>query len=90
MHMKTILSLFLDVSENVPKNMIGDPLRIEQVLLNLTNNAIKFTQQGEVILKVDCINDYENLLTLQFSVIDTGIGMTQDQAENLFKPIYSS
>lgn len=68
------------VSPNVPKKIIGDPLRISQVLLNLCSNSIKFTDSGSIIIKFDFINNQ-----LYFSVHDTGIGMTQAQLDSIFE-----
>ncbi len=66
--------------------LIGDPLRIQQVLLNLINNAIKFTDHGEIIIRVEPLEQSEGHVTLQFSVQDTGIGLTQEQIDKLFAP----
>lgn len=68
------------VSPNVPKKIIGDPLRISQVLLNLCSNSIKFTDSGSIIIKFDYIDNQ-----LCFSVHDTGIGMTQSQLDSIFE-----
>ena len=69
---------------DVPDYFCGDPLRLKQVLLNLTTNAIKFTEKGKVTVSVECVangNDWEGL---RFSVADTGIGMSPEQQANLF------
>ena len=70
---------------NIPPTLIGDPLRIGQVLLNLCSNAIKFTEVGEVELAFRCLSSNETDLTLQISVRDTGIGMTPDMQHRLFQ-----
>jgi PAS domain S-box-containing protein len=67
----------------LPRFVHTDPLRIKQLLLNLVGNAIKFTKKGAVIISLSC--DRENEL-LQFSIIDTGIGLTEQQLSRLFKP----
>ena len=79
------LELLVNIDENVPKNLHGDPLRLGQILINLTNNAAKFTHEGEIVIitKVEKV-DGDNI-TLQFSVKDTGIGMTSEQQDRLFK-----
>jgi len=81
------LELIFDIAKEVPAKVKGDPLRLSQVLINLINNAIKFTQEGEVILKITMTKeDEENKKgVLLFEVIDTGIGMTKEQISKLFK-----
>lgn len=76
------LALQLFVDDNVPEYVRGDPLRISQVLLNLLNNAVKFTAKGHVILRV-VVRDEERHL-LRFSVEDTGIGIEAEKAQHLF------
>ncbi|MEO5331581.1 MAG: response regulator [Magnetococcus sp. YQC-5] len=72
------------VDPNVPLNLIGDPLRLGQILINLTNNAVKFTKQGNIILSVTLDQLEEYLVTLHFKVEDSGIGMTEEQMGRLF------
>ena len=64
--------------------MKGDPLRLEQIITNLTTNAIKFTNQGEVNVRVKLSEEKEDKVKLHFSVTDTGIGLTKEQIEKLF------
>lgn len=78
------LELLIYVAPDVPIKMIGDPLRLEQVLINLINNAIKFTETGEIIVKIEWDNSGDKSY-LKSSVKDTGIGMTQDQCASLFQ-----
>jgi len=82
------LSLRFDVADNVPRFLVGDALRLGQVLVNLVNNAIKFTERGEVCLSVELrpapATQTGRGLELDFSVKDTGIGMTDDQVRRLF------
>ncbi len=79
------LELIFEISDDVPRFLIGDPLRIGQVLLNYGGNAIKFTDQGEISIAVSILEtDGDNVL-LQFEVRDTGIGMTEAQQALLFK-----
>ena len=65
---------------------VGDPTRITQVLTNLATNAVKFTEQGEVVLKLALEGDDDENLTLRFEVIDSGIGISPRQRERLFEP----
>jgi signal transduction histidine kinase/CheY-like chemotaxis protein len=70
----------------VQPNLIGDPLRLGQILINLVNNAIKFTQAGAVTVEVTAEDVAENATQLRFSVSDTGIGMSAEEVLNLFQP----
>ena len=78
------IEFIISKDENVPSGLIGDPLRLEQILLNLTNNAIKFTDKGEVIVKVAVDKQNRKGALVRFSVIDSGIGMTKAQMSGLF------
>ena len=84
-HQKGI-ELIVSVGENIPDRIEGDPIRLKQVLRNLTNNAIKFTDKGEVVIEIEKIKEDNTTLTLQFSVLDTGIGLSPEQIEGLFMP----
>ena len=79
------LELLLDTGVNVPPYLSGDPLRLGQVLTNLTNNAIKFTEKGEVAIITEVLEETETETLLQFTVCDTGIGMTPKQMAKLFQ-----
>ncbi|WDE03627.1 response regulator [Thalassomonas viridans] len=70
---------------DIPCNLIGDPLRLGQILLNLASNAVKFTENGEIAISVCCDSQDEKEAALSFSVKDTGIGMTQAQKDKLFQ-----
>lgn len=84
-HQKGI-ELIVSVGENIPDRIEGDPIRLKQVLRNLTNNAVKFTDKGEVVIDIEKIKEEKTTLTLQFSVSDTGIGLSPEQIERLFMP----
>lgn len=73
---------------DVPNYILGDPLRLTQVLLNLTNNSVKFTEKGQVVIRISLDHDFtsDQEVKLHFDVSDTGIGMTQEQVDKLFKP----
>ena len=79
------IELLFHVDTDVPRSLVGDPVRLRQVLLNLTGNAIKFTEHGEVVLSVTITGREEGRVVLAFSVRDTGIGMTEAQLANLFQ-----
>jgi signal transduction histidine kinase/DNA-binding response OmpR family regulator len=79
------LELLLKVEAGVPRHLVGDPLRLGQVLVNLGNNAVKFTEQGEVVISVHVLEQTRDSVKLQFSVRDTGIGMSVEQKAGLFK-----
>lgn len=79
------IELLIDVPADVPLNLIGDPLRLKQILLNLGSNAIKFTEQGDITLHVSTDRYTRKSVMLKFDVADTGIGMTDEQQEKLFQ-----
>ncbi|MBI4938069.1 MAG: PAS domain S-box protein [Nitrosomonadales bacterium] len=79
------LELLLETVLDVPPHLVGDPLRLGQVLVNLTANAIKFTDRGEVMVRAELEEETTEHVTLRFTVSDTGIGLTQEQAGKLFK-----
>jgi two-component system sensor histidine kinase/response regulator len=80
------LEFLAEVEKTVPQHLVGDPLRLGQVIANLIDNAIKFTEDGDVYLKVELLEQVGARARLRFSVKDTGIGMTPEQAAKLFQP----
>ena len=80
------LELILSLSEVCRQPLRGDVLRLEQVLLNLLGNALKFTDEGEIEVRVKTVQESDDTMVLQFSVRDTGIGMMPEQIEPLFAP----
>jgi signal transduction histidine kinase/ligand-binding sensor domain-containing protein/HPt (histidine-containing phosphotransfer) domain-containing protein/BarA-like signal transduction histidine kinase len=84
------LELIVKVHSDVPKHIKSDPVRLQQILVNLVSNAIKFTEQGHILIEValakqSLMADDRNQLTLEFSVSDTGIGLEQSTMNNLFQ-----
>jgi CheY-like chemotaxis protein len=73
------------VAREVPSHLIGDPMRLRQILVNLIGNAIKFTAEGEIVINVECKGEKEEGYDLLFSVTDTGIGISKEGAEKLFR-----
>ena len=80
------LEFIFDVAPDVPGTLLGDPLRLGQVLINLAGNAVKFTETGEVVVSVRLVISDADGHRLRFAVRDTGIGMTPDQMSHLFEP----
>src|SRR5439155_5803690 len=80
------LEVLFSASAAVPRVLEGDPLRLGQVLLNLTNNAIKFTEKGEIVVGVDLVATDADGVTLKFEVKDTGVGIDQAFMPALFDP----
>ena len=78
------LELVFDLPRNVPTAMVGDPMRLCQVLLNLANNAVKFTERGEITVGVRELARHGGRCELEFRVRDTGIGMTAEQCAHVF------
>jgi PAS domain S-box-containing protein len=79
------LELLFDVDAKVPTALRGDPLRLGQILVNLGNNAVKFTAKGEVVVGVETVSEDAQGAELHFWVKDTGIGMTHEQSERMFE-----
>jgi len=80
------LELHTLIKANVPDEVRGDPSRLRQILNNLISNALKFTENGEVSIVVETIEESNGFATIKFEVKDTGIGINEEDAEKLFKP----
>jgi len=80
------LELLLDMPPQLPFALVGDPSRLGQVLLNLGNNAVKFTHNGEIVVTVNLLEQDGASARLRFEVRDTGIGMSAEQQQRLFQP----
>ena len=79
------LELLFDVDPELPRDLKGDPLRLGQILVNLANNAVKFTDQGEIVIRAKLASREGDQVGARFSVRDTGIGMTPEQQAKLFQ-----
>jgi signal transduction histidine kinase/DNA-binding response OmpR family regulator len=84
-HQKAI-ELVCDVAPEVPAMVVGDPMRVRQVLMNLAGNAIKFTQTGHVAVRVSVAHESGDEFHLRFTVADTGIGISQEKQQFIFEP----
>jgi PAS domain S-box-containing protein len=82
---KENLKVLFHIDPRVPHLLVGDPLRLHQVLVNLCDNAIKFTEQGQVVLTTEMMEKSDKKAALRFSVRDTGIGMSAEQIDKLFQ-----
>ena len=79
------IELLFDTLPGMATNLIGDPLRLGQILVNLTNNAVKFTERGEVVVTTRMLESDDSRAKLEFIVADTGIGMSAEQQQRLFR-----
>ena len=79
------LELIFDIDPALPRRLKGDSLRIGQILINYANNAVKFTEQGEIVIAASVTEETEQDVLLRFSVRDTGIGLTREQIGKLFQ-----
>jgi signal transduction histidine kinase/ActR/RegA family two-component response regulator len=81
------LAFSMNISPNVPSRLLGDPMRLKQILINLLGNALKFTESGKIILGIRSLSQPDDpMISLEFNVKDTGIGIEDAQLEQLFKP----
>ncbi len=80
------LDLVITADPEVPRRLVGDPLRLSQVLINLTGNAVKFTESGEIVVQVTAAGGTDERVRLRFTVRDTGIGIEPERLSALFDP----
>ena len=80
------LEFLVHVAPGIPDQLIGDPIRLGQILTNCVNNAVKFTERGEIRINIELLERTGEKVELKFSVRDTGIGMTSEQSARLFQP----
>jgi PAS domain S-box-containing protein len=79
------IKLSTSIEKGIPENLIGDPTRLNQILLNLVGNAIKFTEKGEVKIRICLLSEDKDSVELEFSVIDTGIGIPDQKLGTIFE-----
>ena len=79
------LELLFNIDKGTPNYLVGDPLRLGQILVNYSNNAVKFTETGEILVSVNIVEETENDGLFRFAVKDTGIGLTEEQMGKLFQ-----
>jgi PAS domain S-box-containing protein len=81
------IELIFDIADDVPEHLVGDPLRLQQVLINLFSNAVKFTtgENKSIILYINVVREDKNDISLKFCVQDSGIGMSEDEIKHLFE-----
>lgn len=79
------LDIWFDIDPDVPEHLIADEFRLSQVLLNLGENAVKFTEHGRVVIKIACTRKTKTRVSLYFEVIDTGIGISPEQQNRVFE-----
>ena len=79
------LEILFRVDKNIPETIVSDPLRLNQVLTNLANNAVKFTEKGEISISCSLVEMFGDKARLRFAVRDTGIGITEEQQRKLFQ-----
>ncbi len=80
------LEFLAHVAPGIPEHLLGDPLRLGQILTNLVNNAVKFTERGEIRLDIELVERTGEKVQLKCSVRDTGVGLTREQSAKLFQP----
>jgi PAS domain S-box-containing protein len=79
------LELVTEYDNRIPEVLVGDPIRLHQIILNLVSNAVKFTNEGKITVSVKLVNENEEKSTIQFSVMDTGIGIAANKIDKVFE-----
>lgn len=79
------LTLFKEYDPNIPTVLLGDPVRLHQIILNLVSNAVKFTETGTITVSIQLISEDTEKATIKFAVTDTGIGIQENRIENIFE-----
>jgi signal transduction histidine kinase len=79
------IKLSYQIDERLPEHITADSVRLNQILMNLVSNPVKFTESGEVAISVECLEEDDERIVLDFSIKDTGIGMSLDKHEGIFE-----
>ncbi|MBC7408334.1 MAG: response regulator, partial [Arcicella sp.] len=79
------LSLIVEYDEKIPEVLAGDPVRLHQIIMNLVSNAVKFTSEGNIKVKVVLLKDTDKKVTVEFAIMDTGIGITTNKIDRIFE-----
>ncbi|HLF45485.1 MAG TPA: ATP-binding protein [Chitinophagaceae bacterium] len=79
------LKLIKEYDKRIPKVLVGDPVRLHQIILNLISNAVKFTSKGKITVSIRLLSEDEKIVTLEFVVADTGIGIAEDKMDRIFE-----
>jgi PAS domain S-box-containing protein len=79
------LTLIKEYDQNIPEVLVGDPVRLHQIILNLVSNAVKFTSVGKIVVSVRLKNEDDEMVVIEFAVLDTGIGIAEDKIDNIFE-----
>ena len=79
------LSLVVDYDEKIPRMLVGDPVRLNQIILNLVSNAVKFTSAGKITVRVRLLKEKAKKVSVELSVIDTGIGIPENKMDKIFE-----
>ena len=79
------IELMFDIPQDIPTGLIGDPLRLGQIITNLGNNSVKFTDEGEIVIGIKAVKQTTEKIKLEFSVKDSGVGMNKEQQGKIFK-----
>ncbi len=79
------LKLIKQYDTNIPEVLLGDPVRLHQIILNLVSNAVKFTSKGEIKVSVNLLSEDEEKVTIEFTIADTGMGITENKLKNIFE-----
>lgn len=79
------LKLEVEIDKKIPEVLLGDPVRLHQIIINLVSNAVKFTSTGKITVSVQLLDEDEEYVTIEFTVTDTGIGISPDKIEKIFE-----
>ena len=79
------LTLIKEYDDKIPEVLVGDPVRLHQIILNLVSNAVKFTSKGKISVSVQLVNEDDEKVTIRFSISDTGIGIAKEKMDKIFE-----